>query len=226
MHFAVLCRKKKLPKIDISLQYPVKASDPLVIVEDYFYPYPQFAAASFKVLMINGWQEPIIIYKIVGRSGELVKADERDFWSICISLYKKYIKECENPNIKKQQIRLVVPSNTKFEKISVTKLVSGIEHKEIIKFDSYIIAPLPLDRLETLITKCESKKGNIDSVLEEYFSETWIDENRPLLDHIEMFGITKKQGGACAVMENDCEVYLEYKTFLKEFLGKYINMAE
>lgn len=217
---------KKLPSNDVFLRYPAKTSEPFVIVEDYFYSYPQFATSSFRMLVVNGWDGPIIIYKIVGRSGELVKADEKDFWRVCIRLFRNNIKNYQNSIKDKQRIRLVFPSNAKFEKISVTKLVKGIEHRDIIKFNSYIIAPLPLDKLEILVNKCRQEAKSIDKFLDECFGEAWIDENGPLLNHIDTFSVVKRHGNACADIDIACDVYLEYKTFLKTFLTKCIEVVE
>lgn len=99
-------------------------------------------------------------------------------------------------------------------------------HRDIIKFNSYIIAPLPLDKLEELVNKYKQEKKIIDKFLDECFSEAWIDENKLLLSHIDSFSVAKKQEDACADLKNACDVYLEYKTFLKTFLTKCIEVAE
>ncbi len=215
---------KALPQNDLSLQYckTFVADSAVHILEDYFYNYSQFAAYQFKILMVTGWSEPVIVYKICRRNGNIVRSDEQDFWTLCVQLYKSALRKTKT-TIKKQQFRLVFPSKAEFEKVSVSKLTQGIEHKEITKFDSYIIAPLSLYDFENLVNACDGKKQNIDSVLNKYFSELWVDKNHSLVEHINKYHICKKNSRSCSAQETDCETYLEYKRFLKTFLGKLLD---
>lgn len=212
---------KLLPKNDLPLQYAhtLKEDNSLVILEDYLYSYPQFAASSFKAMIITGWYEPVIVYKLCRRNGEIVRSDEKDYWTLCVRLYYAALKKCRN-NIKKQQFRLVFPSKSEFEKISVSKLILGIEHKEITKFNSYIISPLTLYDLEDLITQCTNHK--IDEVLNEYFSEKWIDRNRLLINHINKYNTVIQSNKSCSGIGDNCDVFLEYKRFLKTFLEQIL----
>lgn len=219
---------RALPHCDLSLQYSgnIKSEDSLVILEDYFYNYPQFAANEFKILLVSGWSEPVIIYKICRRNGELVKSDEKNYWKLCIRLYKSAIKNCQGDANKKKQFRLVFPSNPLFEKISVTKLVSGIEHKEITKFNSYIISPLSLYDFEELICNCNSSETSIEILLDKFFSKNWINDNALLLEHITSFCVKKSFGDTCVGIEDNCNLYLSYKAFLQSFLEKYYQNFE
>ncbi len=215
---------KALPYNDLSLQYCKNFTDDssVHILEDYFYNYSQFAANRFKILIVTGWSEPVIVYKICRRNGSIVRSENEDFWTLCVQLYKSALRK-NKTEIKKQQFRLVFPSKAEFEKISVSKLTQGIEHKEITKFDSYIIAPLSLYELEIIVNACEGEKDNINCVVDKCFSEDWLGKNHSLIEHINKYHICKKNSRNCSAQETDCETYLEYKRFLKTFLEKLLD---
>ena len=215
---------KALPYNDLSLQYcqTFKDESSVHILEDYFYNYSQFAANRFRILIVTGWSDPIIVYKICRRNGSIVRSENKDFWTLCVQLYKSALRK-NKTEIKKQQFRLVFPSKAEFEKISVSKLTQGIEHKEITKFDSYIIAPLSLYELEIIVNTCEGEKDNINCVVDKCFSEDWLGKNHSLIEHINKYHICKKNSRNCSAQETDCETYLEYKRFLKTFLEKLLD---
>lgn len=215
---------KALPPNDLSLQYCKTLEDDSAvhILEDYFYNYSQFAADRFKIIMVTGWIEPVIVYKICRRNGSIVRSEDQDFWTLCVQLYKSALRKNKSV-IEKQQFRLVFPSKAEFEKVAVSKLTQGIEHKEITKFNSYIIAPLSLYDLENLVNSCDGKKSNINSVLNKYFSENWLDKNHSLVEHINKYRISKRNSRNCSAQEIDCETYIEYKRFLKTFLEKLLD---
>lgn len=215
---------KALPYNDLSLQYCKNITDDssVHILEDYFYNYSQFAANQFKILIVTGWSDPIIVYKICRRNGSIVRSENEDFWTLCVQLYKSALRNNKG-EIKKQQFRLVFPSKAEFEKISVSKLTQGIEHKEITKFDSYIIAPLSLYELEIIVNACEGEKDNINCLVDKCFSEDWLGKNHSLIEHINKYHICKKNSRNCSAQETDCETYLEYKRFLKTFLEKLLD---
>lgn len=215
---------KALPYNDLSLQYCKNFTDDSAvhILEDYFYNYSQFATNRFKILIVTGWSEPVIVYKICRRNGSIVRSENEDFWTLCVQLYKSALRK-NKTEIKKQQFRLVFPSKAEFEKISVSKLTQGIEHKEITKFDSYIIAPLSLYELEIIVNTCEGEKDNINCVVDKCFSEDWLGKNHSLIEHINKYHICKKNSRNCSAQETDCETYLEYKRFLKTFLKKLLD---
>lgn len=215
---------KALPYNDLSLQYCKNFTDDSAvhILEDYFYNYSQFATNRFKILIVTGWSEPVIVYKICRRNGSIVRSENEDFWTLCVQLYKSALRKNKSV-IEKQQFRLVFPSKAEFEKVAVSKLTQGIEHKEITKFNSYIIAPLSLYDLENLVNACDGKKSNINSVLNKYFSENWLDKNHSLVEHINKYRISKRNSRNCSAQEIDCETYIEYKRFLKTFLEKLLD---
>ncbi|MBR3768707.1 MAG: ATP-binding protein [Clostridia bacterium] len=215
---------KALPPNDLSLQYCKTFEEDFAvhILEDYFYNYSQFAAYQFKILMVTGWSEPVIVYKICRRNGGIVRSEDEDFWTLCVQLYKSALRKNKSA-IKKQQFRLVFPSKAEFEKVSVSKLTQGIEHEEITKFNSFIISPLSLYELEMLVNACAGKKDNINSVLNKYFSENWLDRNHSLVEYINKYRISQRNSRSCSAQETDCETYLEYKRFLKTFLGKLLD---
>lgn len=215
---------KILPRNDLSLQYctTFDVESTAYILEDYFYSYPQFAACSFKILMVTGWNEPVVVYKICRRNGDIVRSDDRDFWMLCVQLYKSALKNYKNIS-QKQQYRLVFPSKDAFEKVAVSKLIQGIEHKEITKFNSYIIAPMSVYDLENLVHECNSNKNNIDEALNKCFSENWLDRNHSLINHINKYRVFNNNNRTCTTQEADCETYLEYKKFLKIFMDKLLS---
>ncbi len=214
-----------LPKNDVSLQYcrSLNTDDLLFILEDYYYNYSQFAAGTFKIIIITGWYEPVIVYKICRRNGSIVRSDEKDFWKLCVQLYKAALRNCNNDENKKRQFRLVFPSKSEFEKVVVSKLIHGIEHEEIIKFNSYIISPLNLFDMEQMVLECKGQKSNIDNVLNKHFPEKWLERNRTLINHINKYSTCKKNSRSCSGTEADCEIFLEYKSFLKAFLDKLLS---
>jgi hypothetical protein len=87
-------------------------------------------------------------------------------------------------------MRLVLPSKKGFEQIAVTQLPDGLEMPWIVKFDSYIIAPLNFEDISALLLKVQ-KKDEPDP-LAQYFNAKWEKNNERLTSFIAQFSVANK----------------------------------